>query len=110
MHNGFGSLLIVRRGELLLALGSGIMTIYVPAVWFMYRAAFLCRRGVASSVLPRCDTPRPAGNRLWAAASRARAYDNEIRYMRIHKNTSSSIRIGGGYCGKGKCPCRTSLI
>ena len=39
--------------------------------------------------------------------SRACAYDNEIPYIRLHKNTSSSIRMGGGNCGKPKNNCAT---
>ena len=42
---------------------------------------------------------------LRAELARTRAPDNKSQYLRIPKNTSSSIRIGGGNCGNQNFSC-----
>ena len=49
------------------------------------------------------------GGRL-GGDTRACASENKRGYMRIHKNTSSSIRNGGGNCGKSKSRCVTRIF
>ena len=49
----------------------------------------------------------PVRRQLAVAVTRARALDNREPYIRIHENTSSSIRSMGGNCGKTNSLCLT---